>query len=634
MDLTGFRRKARLLVGAGALAIAAGAANADSLVKDCGKDGKYVIGFSQANNAEPYRQHVNDELTAAAAKVPQFTLQIADGAGNVNTQTSQMDNFITQKVDLILISPFEAAPLTPVVARAMKAGIPVIELDRKTLGEPGKDYTAFIGGDNFKIAEEAGKYVADKLLPEGGEVAVLEGLPSSTPAVERLNGFKDGVKANPKIQVVAEQAADWLPDKAQTAFAAMLQAHPNIKAVYASNDMMAAGARLAAKGAGKKDGDIKFRHRRIARPLGRHPRGRRGRMVGDLHLPDRRTRGDRHGEGHSAGLRRQGPHRRDGRHDRDHAGQRQGDDGQIGATQHPPRLGPRADGGSASRAPIARRRRASFRKTQRGGETPPLLSDTNIKDRHGDGLVLHRRSGAHLRFRRLGLVPPRLLPERHSAEKSRDMIAAVVGLVSLLLALVLGTLVGSAYAFYSNQKAEMESLAAKALQLDIALSEYGPETGFAREKMKDTLSSIRGMIWGGGVDQAPDMSVGQPIEHLRLMDMYVASLDPKTPAQRQFAATAGAAAGSIEQTRLLVSLQLASPVSWPLVAIVVSWAAILFCGFGMLSRFNATTVVAVALGAFAVGSALFLILELSEPFTGVFRVPSGAFDEMLAALGK
>ena len=212
-----------------------------------------MIGFSQANNAEPYRQHVNDELTAAAKKVPQFTLQIADGAGNVNTQTSQMDNFITQKVDLILISPFEASPLTPVVARAMKAGIPVIELDRKTVGDAGKDYTAFIGGDNFKIAEEAGKYVADKLLPQGGEVAVLQGLPSSTPAVERLNGFKAGVKDNPKIEVVAEQAADWLPDKAQTAFAAMLQAHPNIKAVYASNDMMAAGARLAAKGAGKLD---------------------------------------------------------------------------------------------------------------------------------------------------------------------------------------------------------------------------------------------------------------------------------------------------------------------------------------------------------------------------------------------
>ena len=126
--------------------------------------------------------------------MPQFTLQIADGAGNVNTQTSQVDNFITQKVDLLLISPFEAAPLTPAVKRAMDAGIPVIELDRKTVGDPGKDYTAFIGGDNYKIAEEAGKYTAKTLLPDGGEVAVLQGLPSSTPAVERLNGFKDGVK--------------------------------------------------------------------------------------------------------------------------------------------------------------------------------------------------------------------------------------------------------------------------------------------------------------------------------------------------------------------------------------------------------------------------------------------------------
>jgi len=83
----------------------------------------------------------------------------------------------------------------------------------------------------------------------------------------------------------------------------------------------------------------------------------------------------------------------------------------------------------------------------------------------------------------------------------------------------------------------------------------------------------------------------------------------------------------------LISLQLASPVSWPLIAIVISWAVILFFGFGVLSRMNATTLVALALGAFAVGSALFLILELNQPFTGIFRVPSGAFDQMLGSLG-
>jgi len=236
-----------LLVSASTIALAG------PLAKTCGQNDHYVIGFSQANYAEPYRQHVNNDLIARAKEIPQFELLVADGAGNDNTQTSQVDNFITQKVDLLMISPFEAAPLTPAVTRAIKAGIPVIELDRKTVGDPGKDYTAFVGGDNYKIAFEAGTYTAKTLIPDGGEVAVLEGLPSSTPAVERLNGFKDSVKQNAKISVVAEQAADWLPDKAETAFAAMLQAHPDIKVVYASNDLMAAGAYLAAKGAGKEN---------------------------------------------------------------------------------------------------------------------------------------------------------------------------------------------------------------------------------------------------------------------------------------------------------------------------------------------------------------------------------------------
>ena len=242
-----------VLLSAAAVALTQAAAMAAPISKNCKADGTFTIGFAQANNAEPYRQHVNDELTAAAKKYPAFTLQIADGAGNDNTQTSQVDNFITQHVDLLLISPFEAAPLTPAVKRAMDAGIPVIELDRQTVGDAGKDYTAFIGGDNYKIALEAGTYAATKLIPDGGDVAVLEGLPSSTPAVDRMKGFEDGVKANAKIKVVAEQAADWLPDKAQAAFSAMLQANPDIKVVYASNDLMASGAYLAAKGAGKSD---------------------------------------------------------------------------------------------------------------------------------------------------------------------------------------------------------------------------------------------------------------------------------------------------------------------------------------------------------------------------------------------
>src|SRR3984885_7290678 len=98
MSFVFVKHSASLMLSVGALALAAGAASAAPLVKDCDKNGNFVIGFSQANNAEPYRQHVNDELTAAAKKVPQFTLQIGDGAGHVNTPTSQMDNSITQNV--------------------------------------------------------------------------------------------------------------------------------------------------------------------------------------------------------------------------------------------------------------------------------------------------------------------------------------------------------------------------------------------------------------------------------------------------------------------------------------------------------------------------------------------------------
>jgi Protein of unknown function (DUF4239) len=235
-----------------------------------------------------------------------------------------------------------------------------------------------------------------------------------------------------------------------------------------------------------------------------------------------------------------------------------------------------------------------------------------------------------------GLYLQKLLPEPHSIDRSREMIGAIVGLVSLLLALVLGTLIGSAYSFFSTQKSEIETFAAREVQLDLALAEFGAETKAARTRMRQTLQSVRNMVWGdgAGANAAPDISVRAPLEHLRELDEYVASLDPKTPAQRQFVAAAAADAGVIEQTRVLISMQLASSISWPLVVVVVSWALILFCGFGLLSRLNGTTLAALAFGAFAVGSALFLILELSQPFTGVFRVPSAAFDEMLASIGR
>jgi hypothetical protein len=234
----------------------------------------------------------------------------------------------------------------------------------------------------------------------------------------------------------------------------------------------------------------------------------------------------------------------------------------------------------------------------------------------------------------VGLYLQKLLPERHSVEKSRDMIGSVMGLVTLLLALVLGTIVGSAYYFSATQQSELQTLAAHSLLLDKALAQYGPETKPVRDQMKDALTRSHELFWGGG-DVDPEMlSVAKAMAGLQPLDDYLASLDPKTPEQKRAVSIAGVHFGQFEQTRLMISLQLANPFSRPLLIIVVFWSFFLFSGFGLLSRINATTLSALAFGAFAVASAIFLILELSQPYTGLFRISSAALEQTIDAIDK
>ncbi len=124
------------------------------------------------------------------------------------------------------------------------------------------------------------------------------------------------------------------------------------------------------------------------------------------------------------------------------------------------------------------------------------------------------------------------------------------------------------------------------------------------------------------------------MDQLKPMGDYLASLDPKTPALKNAAATAQSNFAVFERTRLLMSLQLAVPFSKPLLIVVIAWSAILFFGFGMLSRITATTLAAMGLGAFAVASAIFLILELSEPYTGLFRISPEALEQTIAVIDR
>jgi hypothetical protein len=232
-----------------------------------------------------------------------------------------------------------------------------------------------------------------------------------------------------------------------------------------------------------------------------------------------------------------------------------------------------------------------------------------------------------------GMWLQRLLPEAHMTSGARDMIGAVMGLITLLLALVLGTLVGSAYGFFATQKANVENLAARTIQLDMALKQFGPEAAQMRTGLQAALNQAYTAIWVENLDPR-DYGLEGLVTNFSHLNEAAALLQAKTPQQTAALPTINASIGIIEATRFLMSLQIASPISWPLLHVVVSWAILLFAGYGVMARLNGTAVVAAFIGAFAVGSAVFLILELNAPFTGFFRIPPAAIQQTLAVLNK
>jgi hypothetical protein len=232
-----------------------------------------------------------------------------------------------------------------------------------------------------------------------------------------------------------------------------------------------------------------------------------------------------------------------------------------------------------------------------------------------------------------GMWLQKLLPESHMTSGARDMIGAVMGLIALLLALVLGTLVGSAYGFYATQKANVEVMAARSIQLDMALKSFGPEAAMIRAGLKRSIVQAYNAIWVDHLDPQ-EYRVRDLVTGFDRLNNAVAALKPTTPEQTAALPTINVSIGIIEQTRFLMALQLASPISWPLLIVVVSWAMLLFAGYGVMARLNGTAVFAAFIGAFAVGSAVFLILELNQPFIGLFRLPAAAMQQTIAVLGQ
>jgi ribose transport system substrate-binding protein len=218
-----------------------------------GHQGQFLIGFSQANNAEPWRVAMNADIDTAAMAYPDLHIVMADGQQDNAKQVADVENFLQQKIDLLIISPNEAKPLTAVVERVYNAGIPVIIIDRQIEGD---SYTTFIGADNVAIGHAAGEF-ADSIMNGKADIVELRGLPGSTPAQQRDSGFRAAIAPYPGMKIIHDPVANWLREEAMTQMEAALAAHPHIDLVYGQNDPMAIGAWLAARNAGREH-EMKF----------------------------------------------------------------------------------------------------------------------------------------------------------------------------------------------------------------------------------------------------------------------------------------------------------------------------------------------------------------------------------------
>lgn len=217
------------------------------------KEGHFVIGMSQCNLNEPWRIQMNADIKNAADKhKDKLVVVYKDAQADSLRQRSHVEEFLIAGVDLIIISPFEAVPLTEPIAKAYKAGVPVIVLDRRVMGD---QYTQFIGADNKKIGRFAGKWIADTLGGKGN-VIELKGMMTSVPAQDRNSGFREGIKGA-NLNILFDVDYNWMEENARKEMESALARFPKIDLVYAHNDPGAHGAYLAAKAAGREK-EMKF----------------------------------------------------------------------------------------------------------------------------------------------------------------------------------------------------------------------------------------------------------------------------------------------------------------------------------------------------------------------------------------
>lgn len=203
---------------------------------------KYVIGVSQCSE-DIWRDKLNDELKMGEYLNDSLIVKLASSNDDNVLQNKQINQFVDEGVDLLIVSPNQLSAISKAVERAYDKGIPVILYDRKTNSDK---YTAFIGCDNYTIGKSMGTFIAQQLQGKG-RVVEISGLEGSSPALERHRGFMDAIKPYPGLQVVASEGGNWKEEGGIQAMKRILKQTQDFDYVFAHNDRLAWGAYVAAR---------------------------------------------------------------------------------------------------------------------------------------------------------------------------------------------------------------------------------------------------------------------------------------------------------------------------------------------------------------------------------------------------
>jgi hypothetical protein len=230
----------------------------------------------------------------------------------------------------------------------------------------------------------------------------------------------------------------------------------------------------------------------------------------------------------------------------------------------------------------------------------------------------------------VGVLLRHVLPEHHLAEDAKDVVRLGTGLVGTIAALVLGLLIASATSSYDTQSAQVQRVTADFILLDRLLEQYGPEALSARTLMRRALTPLVARIWreNGPANVAP-FEATAPGEAAYAA---VQGLSPQSEVQRLLKARAVEVSNDLIQTRLLLFVQADGSIPAPFLAVLVFWLAIIFASFSLFSRLNPTVIVALVIFALSAAGAIFLILELTQPFTGVMQISAAPLRNALPPL--